>query len=137
MNAPRYAVLAMVDEPVGNKGTFNYATGGWVAAPVVGKVVERIGPMLGIAPDPDAAIPLPEIKMAETKRTVRPKVRKASWEKSVALAVSGNAGRQTDAEERVVMRARNALQRAVSTREAQQPVAAALRSSLERRFVAQ
>ena len=93
--------------------------------------------MLGIAPDPDAAIPLPEIKMAETKRTVRPKVRKASWEKSVALAVSGNAGRQTDAEERVVMRARNALQRAVSTREAQQPVAAALRSSLERRFVAQ
>ncbi|MDG2205513.1 MAG: penicillin-binding transpeptidase domain-containing protein, partial [Alphaproteobacteria bacterium] len=138
MNAPRYAVLAIVDEPVGNKRTFNYATGGWVAAPVVGKVVERIGPMLGIAPDPAAAIALPEIKMAKTKRTVRPKIRKASWEKSVALAlaVSGKAGSQTAAEERVVMRARKALQRAVSTSEAQRPLAATLRSTLERKVVA-
>ena len=138
MNEPRYAVLAIVDEPVGNKDTYNYATGGWVAAPVVGKVVERIGPMLGIAPNPEVAIVLPEIKMEKTKRTVRPKIHKASWEKSVALALaaSGKAGSQTAAEERVVMRTRKALQRAVSTSEAQRPLRATLRSTLERKVVA-
>ncbi|WP_135080206.1 penicillin-binding protein 2 [Terasakiella sp. SH-1] len=50
MENPRYAVLAMVDEPVGNKKTFGYATAGWVAAPVIKKVVDRIGPMLGLQP---------------------------------------------------------------------------------------
>jgi cell division protein FtsI (penicillin-binding protein 3) len=50
MNAPRYVVLAIIDEPKGNKRTYNYATGGWVAAPVVGAVIRRMAPMLGIAP---------------------------------------------------------------------------------------
>jgi len=50
MDAPRYVVLAVIDEPKGNKRTYNYATGGWVAAPVVGAVVRRMAPMLGIAP---------------------------------------------------------------------------------------
>ncbi len=50
MNAPRYVVLAVVDEPKGIKRTYNYATGGWVAAPVVGAVIRRMAPMLGIAP---------------------------------------------------------------------------------------
>jgi len=50
MNAPRYAVFAMVDEPKGIERTYGYATGGWVAAPVVRAVVERIGPMLGVGP---------------------------------------------------------------------------------------
>jgi cell division protein FtsI (penicillin-binding protein 3) len=50
MNDPRYVVFAMVDEPKGNKSTFGYATGGWVAAPVVRRVVERMGPLLGIGP---------------------------------------------------------------------------------------
>ena len=59
MNAPRYVVFAMLDEPTGTKKTFGYATGGWVAAPVVGKVIARIGPMLGVRPvDADA----PEIQ---------------------------------------------------------------------------
>ncbi|MBL28756.1 MAG: penicillin-binding protein [Rhodospirillaceae bacterium] len=47
---PRYLVLAMLDEPHGTKETFGYATGGWTAAPVVGEVVSRIGPMLGVVP---------------------------------------------------------------------------------------
>ena len=55
MNDPRYVVFAMVDEPKGNKRTHGYATGGWVAAPVVRGVVERIGPMLGIAPVEDGS----------------------------------------------------------------------------------
>ncbi|MDV7340041.1 penicillin-binding protein 2 [Terasakiella sp. A23] len=50
IEAPKYAILAMVDEPVGNKKTFGYATAGWVAAPIAKKVIDRIGPMLGIAP---------------------------------------------------------------------------------------
>ena len=45
-----FVVLAIIDEPKGNKSTFNYATGGWVAAPVVGRVVQRMGPLFGMAP---------------------------------------------------------------------------------------
>jgi cell division protein FtsI (penicillin-binding protein 3) len=51
MNAPRYAVYMMVDEPHGNKSTYGYSTAGWVAAPAAGRVIARIGPMLGILPD--------------------------------------------------------------------------------------
>jgi cell division protein FtsI (penicillin-binding protein 3) len=47
---PRYVVLAMLDEPRGNESTNGNATGGRVAAPVVGNVIGRIAPMLGIAP---------------------------------------------------------------------------------------
>ncbi len=60
---PRYVVFVMIDEPVGNKRTFNYATGGWVAAPVVKRVVSQIGPLLGIVPaaENDEPLPLPPI----------------------------------------------------------------------------
>ncbi len=51
MDAPRYVILVMLDEPKGNKRTFNYATGGWVAAPAVGRVVERMATLIGMAPD--------------------------------------------------------------------------------------
>jgi cell division protein FtsI (penicillin-binding protein 3) len=50
MDHPRYVVLAMLDEPKGNKSTFNFATGGWVAAPIVAKVIKRMGPLYGLAP---------------------------------------------------------------------------------------
>ncbi len=55
MSEPRYVVFVMLDEPKGTERTHGYATGGWVAAPVVRRVVERIGPMLGVEPVPDAA----------------------------------------------------------------------------------
>jgi cell division protein FtsI (penicillin-binding protein 3) len=51
MNAPRYAVYIMVDEPHGNKSTYGYSTAGWVAAPAVGRVIARVAPMLGMLPD--------------------------------------------------------------------------------------
>ena len=51
MHSPRYAVYMMLDEPKGNKSTYYYATAGWVAAPAAGKVIGRIGPMLGMLPD--------------------------------------------------------------------------------------
>ena len=41
---PRYVVFVMVDEPKPTKETHGYATGGWVAAPVMpAHVIERIG----------------------------------------------------------------------------------------------
>lgn len=51
MNAPRFAVYMMLDEPHGNKSTYGYSTAGWVVAPAAGKVIARIGPMLGLLPD--------------------------------------------------------------------------------------
>jgi len=55
MDDPRYVVFAMVDEPKGTKETFGYATGGWVAAPVVGRVAEAVAPLLGVPPVLDEA----------------------------------------------------------------------------------
>ena len=51
MNAPRYAVYMMLDEPHATKATHGYATAGWVVAPAAGKVIARVGPMLGLLPD--------------------------------------------------------------------------------------
>lgn len=51
MDNPRYVVLAMMDEPKGNAQTFGLRTAAWTAAPVVKRVVERTGPMLGVLPD--------------------------------------------------------------------------------------
>ena len=47
---PRYLVLVTVDEPKGDEGTFNYAHGGWTAAPTVAKIISRSGPILGLSP---------------------------------------------------------------------------------------
>jgi len=55
MDDPRYVIFAMVDEPKGTKETYGYATGGWVAAPVVGRVAEAIAPLLGVRPVLDEA----------------------------------------------------------------------------------
>ena len=49
-DAPRYVILVLIDEPKGNKASFGYATGGWVAAPVVGRLVRRIAPLIGLGP---------------------------------------------------------------------------------------
>ncbi|HEY2658132.1 MAG TPA: penicillin-binding protein 2 [Caulobacteraceae bacterium] len=48
MNADRYFVLIMLDEPKATKDTFGFATGGWTAAPAVGHVIERIAPYVGV-----------------------------------------------------------------------------------------
>lgn len=53
IDKPQYVILVMIDEPKGNKETYGYATGGWVAAPVVGRVISRMGPLLGIKPQYD------------------------------------------------------------------------------------
>lgn len=50
INAPKYIVYMMLDAPHGNKSTGFFSTAGEVAAPAVGKVIARIGPMLGLLP---------------------------------------------------------------------------------------
>ena len=50
VDAPKYMVLVMIDEPKGNKSTYGFATGAWISAPVVGQIIARMGPMLGIKP---------------------------------------------------------------------------------------
>jgi cell division protein FtsI (penicillin-binding protein 3) len=50
IHKPKFAVLVMVDEPKGNKSSFGYATGGWVAAPAVRRIIERAAPLLGLLP---------------------------------------------------------------------------------------
>ena len=48
MSQPQYLVFVMIDEPKGTKASFGFATGGWTAAPAVGRVVSRIAPLLGV-----------------------------------------------------------------------------------------
>jgi len=51
MDAPRYVVVTMLDEPQGSTGSFGLRTAGWVVAPATSRVIARIGPMLGVLPD--------------------------------------------------------------------------------------
>lgn len=51
VDAPKYAMLIMIDEPHGTKATYGFTTGGWVAAPAVGRIVQRMAPLLGMKPD--------------------------------------------------------------------------------------
>lgn len=66
MNNPRYVIFVMVDEPKGTKKTFGYATGGWVAAPVVGKIVAQMAPLLGLLPQETSIDGSPDASLDET-----------------------------------------------------------------------
>lgn len=57
MSDPRYVILVMVDEPKPNASSYGYATGGWVAAPAVGRVIQRMAPLLGIEPVEEPVLP--------------------------------------------------------------------------------
>jgi cell division protein FtsI (penicillin-binding protein 3) len=64
---PRFVVLAMIDEPQGNRESFGFATAGWTAAPTVGRVISQIGPLLGMAPTPTPDEPTKDkARMAQT-----------------------------------------------------------------------
>ncbi len=47
-NVERYFVLILMDEPHPSAKTYGYSTGGWVAAPAAGRVIDRIAPLLGV-----------------------------------------------------------------------------------------
>ena len=56
IDEPEYVVLAILDEPKGTKKTYGYATGGWVAAPVVSNVISQMASIMGIVPSDRATI---------------------------------------------------------------------------------
>lgn len=66
IDKPRYMVFAMLDDPKGNAKTYGFATGGWVAAPVVSRVVAQIGPLLGMPPLS------PQAEAAAERQTMKP-----------------------------------------------------------------
>jgi cell division protein FtsI (penicillin-binding protein 3) len=45
---PRYVVFILLDQPHGTKETGGFALAGWTAAPTVGRVIQRIAPLLGV-----------------------------------------------------------------------------------------
>ena len=49
-NDPSYLIMMMVDEPIGKKHSYNYATAGWVVAPAIKSIVNQIAPILNVQP---------------------------------------------------------------------------------------
>jgi cell division protein FtsI (penicillin-binding protein 3) len=72
MNAPAYAVYMMLDDPQANAASHGYATAGWVSAPAAGKVIARIGPMLGLLPQTGAAAEAIQASLAMPLEPGRP-----------------------------------------------------------------
>lgn len=111
MNNPRYSVLVVIDEPHGTKKSFNYATGGWVAAPAVGRIVSRMGPLVGIVPDTRVVfetpfIPKPKIRKAKAVKKSNTFLKKANW----SAPVTSNSGQDDDFSKRM----RAALEREIA-----------------------
>ncbi len=52
---PQYVMLVMLDEPKPTKKTYGFATAGWNAVPTAGRIIARVGPMLGLQPIYDEA----------------------------------------------------------------------------------
>ena len=50
MNSPQFVITIMIDNPKGQKFSSGYRTAGWVAAPVIKRLVTRISPILNIKP---------------------------------------------------------------------------------------
>ena len=50
INDPQYVIFTLVDEPHGNKESHGYATAGWTVAPATSRIIQRIAPLLGVAP---------------------------------------------------------------------------------------
>lgn len=61
MDNPRYVVIIMLDEPKGSASSAFQRTAGWTAAPIVGRLVPRIGPMLGVVPDDRRDVDISEL----------------------------------------------------------------------------
>src|SRR5690606_38662501 len=67
LDAQRYFVLILVDEPRGSEATHGLRTAGFVAAPAAGRVIDRIAGFLGVERRADRyrgaageRLPLPE-----------------------------------------------------------------------------
>jgi len=62
MDRPRYVVVAMLDEPRGTLASSFQRTAAFNAAPIVGRLVPRIGPMLGVRPDNNRDVDISDLR---------------------------------------------------------------------------
>jgi cell division protein FtsI (penicillin-binding protein 3) len=62
MDRPRFVVIAMLDEPQGTVASSFQRTAAWNAAPIVKRLVPRIGPMLGVMPDDTRDIDISDLR---------------------------------------------------------------------------
>jgi cell division protein FtsI (penicillin-binding protein 3) len=58
LDDPRYVIYVMLDNPKRLKKTYGYNNAGWNAAPVGGRIIARMAPMLGFAPFEQESEPL-------------------------------------------------------------------------------
>lgn len=56
VNAPRFVIYFMLDEPKATKATFGFATAGWVAVPSAGRLVSQIAALYGLSPIDPATV---------------------------------------------------------------------------------
>lgn len=61
MDKPRFVIVIMLDEPKGTVASSYQRTAAYNAAPIVAKLVPRIGPMLGVLPDETRDIDLTDL----------------------------------------------------------------------------
>jgi cell division protein FtsI (penicillin-binding protein 3) len=61
MDNPRYVVIAMLDAPRGTADTYGFTSAAWTAAPVVSRVISRVGPLLGVYPDAQRDVDVSEL----------------------------------------------------------------------------
>ncbi|HEY7807802.1 MAG TPA: penicillin-binding protein 2 [Croceibacterium sp.] len=62
MDHPRYVVVVMLDDPKAVAASSFQRTAAWNAVPIVGRLIPRIGPLLGVMPDDSRDIDLSDLK---------------------------------------------------------------------------
>ena len=62
MDAPRYVIVVVVDEPKGTLASSFQRTAAFTSAPIVGRLVPRIGPMLGVQPDEGRDVDISDLR---------------------------------------------------------------------------
>jgi cell division protein FtsI (penicillin-binding protein 3) len=68
IDAKRYFVLILVDDPKGSAESSGVRTGAFVAAPVAGRVISRIAPFLGVPRTNEPAVSATGAAMFENER---------------------------------------------------------------------
>lgn len=62
MERPRYVVVTVLDEPRGTLASSGQRTAAFTAAPIVGQLIPRIGPMLGVRPDATRDVDISDLR---------------------------------------------------------------------------
>jgi cell division protein FtsI (penicillin-binding protein 3) len=62
IDTPRYVVVVVVDEPKATAASASQRTAAFTSAPIVGKLVPRIGPMLGVQPDESRDVDISDLR---------------------------------------------------------------------------